>query len=126
MAGLTLITDAADGVVGDVKITNGDLSLTDDNDSVALQISQKLKFFFAEWFLDKRQGIPYFERILAKNAEPEYIDATLKDVVLSADYVTRITQWAITVDTDTRELNLEFRADTTFGQIAFSDSLGIS
>jgi len=124
MAGMTLITDAADGVLGDIKITDGDLSLSIERDAIVLQLSQKLKFFFAEWFLDQRLGVPYFERILNKSTEPELIDSTLKDVVLSTPLITRITQWVIEVDRDNREMRLQMAADSTYGEIKLSTILG--
>ena len=126
MSGLTLITDIADGVIGDVKITDGDLTITNERDSIVLRISQKLQFFFAEWFLDKTLGIPYFERILVRNPDPALVDSILKQVVLSVDGITRINQWIIEVDRTSREMRLTFRADSIYGEIDFSDNLGKS
>lgn len=124
MAGITLITDPLEGVVGDVSFKNGNMSLEVEKDAVILQMKQRLKFFFTEWFLDKNLGIPYIQRVFVKNPEPELLDSLFKDVILSVDKVTRITQWDLLVDTATREMRLDFKADTTFGEIEFSNKLG--
>lgn len=124
MAGITLITDPDEGVVGDVSFLDGNMSLQVEKDAIILEMKQALKFFFTEWFLDKRKGIPYIQRIFIKNPDPELLDTIFKDVILNVNLVTRITQWSLQVDTGTREMRLSFKADSTFGEIEFSDKIG--
>lgn len=98
----------------DVLDTNGDfigtdLSLVVDTEEIAQRLRQNLKFFFGEWFLDTRQGIPYYEQILKKNPNPVVVDSIFKSVIAKTDGVLELTEFSLDVSAE-RTLTLQFKA----------------
>ena len=117
MSDLALDTD------GDLLITGNDLSLTTGIDAVKQHLSQRLKTFYQECFLDTSAGIPYFQQILIKNANPQVIDSIFKRVIINTPGVTQLLEFSLEFQRTTRELFLSFRAQSTDGIIDFSEAI---
>lgn len=119
-----------DEVTGDIDITNGELTLTDDKRQFVVGVNsmqatmqrlrQKLRFFFAEWFLDKSKGVPYLEQILLKNPNPSMVEAIYVSQISDDKAVREIEE--LNLNVENRNLSLEFRARCDDGVINFSDS----
>lgn len=89
-------------------ITNGDLVLTLGADAVKQHITQRLKMFVGEWFLNLSEGVPYFQNILIKNPNPDIVDGLLKDTILSTPCVDELLSFNLDYSASLRTLTVDF------------------
>lgn len=47
-----------------------------------LRLTARLNFFKREWFLDKRQGMPYYEVVFVKNPDISLVQAIFRRAIL--------------------------------------------
>jgi len=106
-------------------LEDGDLIMTDGIEAIQQHLAQRLRTFLAEWFLDRRVGVPYYEQILIKNPNPSALDTIFKSVILNTPGIQELLEFDIQIDDQTRELTLEFRANTIDGEIDFTEVLGV-
>lgn len=119
MSGILLDSD------GDIDITEGKLSLTTGLEATAQRISQRLKLYFGEWFLDKTRGVPWIQQVFVKNPNPTIVDAIIKREIIAEPQVIELQQFELDLDTSTRLLTVTFRALTTDGPLDFQEAFGI-
>jgi len=104
---LVVKPDAENTVVGDMKLTNGQFTLTPDlRTAVAQHIVIRLLFFFGEWFLDAREGMPWFELILIKNPDLTAVTNIFRDVIVGTPGVATIARINLDLDRTTRVLRV--------------------
>lgn len=116
---------ALDPLTGDLKLSNGDLTLVKDADAVAQYLRQKLKLFQTEWFLDETVGIPYFDQVFVKNPKQVIIDSVFKTAILNTPGVVELLSYAALLDGPTRSLTLIFQARSRTGLIDFSETIEV-
>jgi hypothetical protein len=121
MSDLKLNTDRNSAHYNDIVIENGDLALVSGEDAVEQRVRQFLNTFLGEWFLDTRVGVPWFQQIMVKNADPIIVDSILKATILNVPGVEELKKFEIDVDTSTREMTLTFKADCDDGDVDFSE-----
>lgn len=109
----------------ELELDNGDLQLTETTEAIQQHLAQRLRTFFAEWFLDRRIGIPYFEQVLIKSFNPEVLDTIFKNAILNTPGVLELIEFDIDLDNATRVMTLTFKANTLDGVIDFSEILGV-
>jgi hypothetical protein len=108
---LTATVDGENTVEGDLHLATGDFVWTSD---LAVEVAQRLRvrlrFFKGEWFLDQREGTPWFQEVLVKGASDAAIRAIFSRVVRTCPGVAALNQLSFTVDAAIRELALDFTA----------------
>lgn len=109
----------------DLVIENGKLLLTSGIDAVRQRLSQRLGLFLAEWFLDRRRGLPYIQQVFVKNPNPVVIDTVFKREILAEPNVTKLLSFSLDLETTTRLLTVTFRAETTTGTLDFEEVFGL-
>ena len=110
---------------GDLDLSDGDLYILSGVDAVAQFLSQRLRFFLAEWFLDESKGIPYYDKIFVKNPNPVVVDSILKTEVIQSPGVQELVSFNLDLDFITRRLALDLEAISESGEpIIFSDVVG--
>ncbi len=105
---------------GDLFIGGDDIVLTFGIDGIAQHLTQRLRTFLGEWFLDLRIGVAYFQQILLKNPNPAMVDSIFKKEILNTPGVLELTFFDLDIGTD-RTLTLSFRTITQEGEINFSE-----
>lgn len=108
----------------DLDITTGDLRLTETDVAVRQHLQQRLRMFLGEWFLDLGRGIPFYEQVLIKNANPGVLDAIFKDAILTTPGVIELLSFDLSFDNALRTLTLTFEVRSTDGIIEFTDTFG--
>ena len=101
----------------DINIVEGDLQIINEIDALVQKIIIKLKFFFAEWYLDTTKGIKYYESILVKNPDINLIENIFKAAIIEEDEITRIVEFKTDYDVVNRLLSIDFIADSIYGEI---------
>jgi len=108
---------------GDIDTSRPDLQHTSGLDAKIQHLKQRLRMFFGEWFLDLRRGVPYFQYILKKDADPVVVDAVLKKEIIDTPGITELRQFSLDLDDRTRVLTASFKAQTQEGEINFEEAL---
>ena len=85
--------------------------------AVAQRLDHRFKFFFGEWFLDQRQGVPYYQNILVKNPNLKVVRGIFRQVILKTPGIFSIKKFELTLDRKTREISIDFEAVMTGGEI---------
>lgn len=101
----------------DVLIENDAMEIVDGDDAIVQHLKLRLQFFFAEWFLDKRLGVPYIEQILVKNPNLGAVRNIIREVVLETPGIASIDRFDLSVDAIIRKLTVYVTAVKDDGEI---------
>lgn len=104
----------------DLDLSTGNLVLIEGTDERRQQLLVRLSTFKREWFLDRRIGIDYFGQILIKNPKTNVVVSTFRKAILSVDGITAVNDLQVVLG-PTRNLLVDFVAQTVEGPITFSD-----
>jgi len=107
-----------DPVTNDLQITAGrNLRLTEtDTEELSQRLEVRLALFQTEWYLDRNFGVPYYERILKKQADVNEVQAILTGIILNTPGVADIISFDVTYEADTRKYNVDFVVQKTDGE----------
>lgn len=116
---LTTVATAENPVVGDLHLTNRQITLVKDRKEAAAQfLSTRFDFFRGEWYRDLRQGITVLERILgARNPSTSRIAKMARKVILGTQGIASASEIRVSFNRDTREVSISFKALTDDGQV---------
>lgn len=102
---------------GDLALSDeGELVWTDGAEQARQEVQCRLGFFLGEWFLDTRQGLPYYRDILIKNPNRETVLSTLERTALSVPGIVQVSELEYSLDTRTRLLSVAGEAFWIDGQ----------
>lgn len=93
----------------DMALVNGDLFLCSDERVVSQLVEARLRLFLGEWFLDLREGIPYFEQVFIKNPDMTVVRSLLSKVVTDTPGVKDLLEASFTFDREERILYYDIR-----------------
>ena len=120
MAFVDLLLDGS----GDLDLTNGQLSLTPDLQTVIRQKVQiTLRAFKGEYFADINLGVPYLEndnnsvQLLGDRIPKDIFDTYMREAILSVDGVVSITEYSSEVNNTGESLTIEFSAQIESGEV---------
>ena len=93
---------------------NGALVVVDNEQQLAQKITQRLKLFYAEWFLDTTRGVQYFQNIFGGNANIDIASQIFTDEIKKEQDVTNV----INIETNFNNRKLTYSCDiiSTFGE----------
>ena len=103
------------GQTGDLDLTGHRLNLITDEAAIEQNLRIRLRFFLGEFFLDVRQGIPYFREILIKNPNILLVQSIFRQAILSTTGVSAVNSLTTDLDASTRTLSLTFSATLDTG-----------
>ena len=116
--GLVTSTDSENPVVHDLKLVNGQLVFLEEGvEATAQKLKVRLLFFLGEWYLDQRQGVPYWETVLVKSPDLDRIKAMFRSVIIDCPGISGVEDISLTFDRPAREAFLSFDAITDDGQV---------
>ena len=117
MSSILLTTD------GDFDLSSRGWQITTDLQTLAIQtIRGRVLMFLGEWFLDTRQGFPWFEIVFVKAPDLQVIRLLLRQAILTAPMVASLSKSEVAFDPSTRILTYSFEAklndgsSVTFGE----------
>lgn len=107
-------------IAGDLLLVNGDFVWTEDRTLEILQrMRSRLRFFQGEWFLDLRQGIPYFQTIFQR-ADDRTLRAIFSQVLRRTPGVALLDVLQIVRDREAREVRITFQCRLDTNEIVSS------
>lgn len=98
-------------------IENGEFVLVADGAQVVQNVRERLLSYLEDWFLDRRQGVPYFQIILTKPFDLIQAESIMKETILQTDGIERLIAFASTFDPDLRKWQIVTTFQTTFGSV---------
>jgi len=104
------------GQSGDIALEQNQIVLAFGEDAIEQQLRTRLRFFFEEWFLDQRAGIPYYREILIKNPNLQLVRSIYKEAIESTPGIDSADSIQLSIDGATRTLSLYFTATMDTGQ----------
>ena len=117
--------DSDNPVEGDLRLVKGTLVFTSDLPTeVAQRLRVRFRFFLGDWFLDQREGIPWFQAVLVKNPSGGTIRAIFTKVITETPGVLALDSLDFIMDAGTRTLDLNFTARLEDGSTFRSSSFG--
>jgi hypothetical protein len=76
-------------------------------EAIRLRLIARLKFFKREWFLDLRQGMPYFEAVFVKNPDISLVQSIFRRAILSTPGVLTIARMVTSFNRATRKFTID-------------------
>lgn len=111
----------------DIDFSTDDAVLLDGIEAIAQHVKIRLRFFFSEWFLDQRIGVPYYKDILIKNANENIIREILRKVIVETPGIDSLEEFNFIFGDEerrTRKLKINFLAKADTGEeLSFTEEL---
>lgn len=121
MIPFTILNDPS---TGDIDLSQG-LRFTADLATYAVQrLDENLSFFLGEWFLDTREGVPYWERIIGAKPDLGLIDTLYRRAILLTPSVGSVPNLKLAFDRSTRKLAPSFNVILKDGSLITEADLG--
>ena len=100
-----------------LELVDRDFFLTVDTSRyVAQKLRVRLSFFRGEWYLNAEKGIPYYDEILVKNPNLNFIEDLLKAEISTVPEVEELLDFVLEYEGTTRELSVTFTVRITSGE----------
>ncbi len=106
----------------DLALFEGNLVLCRDARAVAQRVENRFRFFLGEWFLDLREGIPYFQVILVKGPDVKVIRQIFLKVVTETPGMADVLDFDMQFDSATRTLFYQWSGITDDGDPVNGDN----
>ncbi len=95
---------------GELDLSRGFRLTSGLKEYTAQKLRQRLKFFLAEWFLDQRLGVPYFQKIFVENPDLPLLTTLYSRIVVGTPGVASVESLVLRFDRKTRILYVSFVA----------------
>jgi hypothetical protein len=105
------------GQSGDLDLTGHRLNLITDEAAIEQQVRIRCLFFYESWFLDLRQGIPYFLNVYIKNPNLDLVRSLFRTAILGTPRISTVPTIELTLDKSTRALTISFTATMDTGEL---------
>lgn len=102
---------------GDLAIVDHKLVLIAELPYLRQKLAARLKFFLGEWYLDLRQGIPYYRDVFVKNPNLPVVRSLLRRVILGTPGVVALPRFDLVFDETNRKATFSFEAVSKKGTI---------
>ena len=105
------------GQTGDLDLTGHQLNLITGTAAIEQQVRLRVRYFEGSWFLDERQGIPYFRSILIKAPDLELVESLFRTAIRGTPGISTVNSMELTLDAPTRTLAVQFTATMDTGEV---------
>lgn len=121
----TTIVSGDNPILGDLDLAEGDATtLTSGLEVTAQEIRSRLLLFRGSYFLDLREGVPWYQEILKKGPSAPRVRELLRQAILTHPGVVDVPELTLSTDPLTRAASVAFKARTIDGQILSSEDFG--
>lgn len=95
---------------------SGNLELAVEGEGILQHMRCRFQFFLGEWFLDRREGIPFFREIFTKNPSLIVVRSIYNQIIAGTPGVAAVTRLDLELDARTRTLEIDFGAVLDSGE----------
>ena len=110
-------TSLINPIIGDIYIDNGQMVFVLGKEFIAQKLRIKFQFFKGEWYLDQREGFPYWERVFKKNPNVNEIASLFRRCAYDTPGVASVRSVDVTVDVETRLMSVSIDVVTDDNEI---------
>jgi len=104
---------------GNLVISGGTFAVVDEDDETAQHLEIAMKHLVGEWFLNPRDGLRLFERILNKSYREPQAAREIRRVVTQLHGINRVSHLKLTRDRASRVLNVVLKVITDNAQTLY-------
>lgn len=104
------------GPDGDIDLSKGLRFTTSTKQYAAQRLDCTLSFFLGEWFLNKLEGLPYWERIIGATPDLGLLETIYRRAILGSPAIASLPALTLAFDRSTRTLSPTFRAIVKDGE----------
>lgn len=107
---------------GDLAIEGGDVVVLGKTPETRVQymrqkIAARFKFWLGEWFLDQREGVPYYRDVFVKNPNLDLIRSLFLKLLRETPGVLDVPEFKVVYDHRARSLSFDFQAIVSDGEV---------
>lgn len=102
---------------GDLDLDGGDFVLIEGSRHVRQTILARFRFFLGEWFLDTREGVPYYRDILIKSPDRSVVRSVFLQVLTGTPGVLDVLSFDLLFDEQERTIRFSFEVQSTDGVV---------
>lgn len=104
------------GPDGDIDLSKGLRFTTSMKQYAAQRLDCTLSFFLGEWFLNKLEGLPYWERVIGATPDLGLLDSIYRRAILGSPGIASLPALTLAFDRPNRTLAPTFRAIVKDGE----------
>lgn len=115
-----------DTTTGDLYLdSTGSTTSVTGREAIAQHVLIRLRFFLGEWFLDRREGVPYWEQILVRNPDIAAVQEAFRQTVARTPGIASVRTLVLALDGPSRTLTISrLDAVTTEGEAITASDFG--
>lgn len=113
----SIVATLALDTTNDLLVTSGRLLVISGPEATAQKLTTSFQLFKGEWFLDTRIGVPWFDQVLVKAPDLEWIRRLFRRVCLSVQGVATVESIELNYDASSRSLACEISVKHDSGAI---------
>lgn len=106
----------------DFALFEGNLVLVRDARAIAQKVENRFRFFLGEWFLDLREGVPYFQDVLIKGPNIGIIRQLFLKVITTTPGMRDVVEFDMQYDSTLRTLYYQWSGITDDGDPVSGDN----
>jgi hypothetical protein len=106
----------------DFALFEGNLILVGDARVIAQRVENRFRFFLGEWFLDVREGVPYWELVLIKGPNIGIIRQLFLKVIVETPGMADVLEFDMQYDPTLRTLYYQWEGITDDGDPVSGDN----
>lgn len=99
----------------DFALFEGNLVLVRDARAITQKVENRFRFFLGEWFLDIREGVPYFQQILIKGPSIKVVRQLFLKVITTTPGMADVIDFDMQYNGTTRTLSYQWSGITDTG-----------
>ena len=114
---------------GDYVFGRGKHAYLEGAEAVAQAIKTRLLLLYAEWWEDREDGLPLWERILSSSGSPsnqQAVDFIFKERISGTTGVLSLLGYESNFDSDNRKYTFKAAVETLYGTLVISNLQGVS
>lgn len=108
---------------GDIELgPDGDFVYAEGPEYIRIRLAARFQFYRGEYFLDTRQGIPYYRDALGrKSPDLNVLRSTFREVILTTPGVISLKSFSLTFDPAERIITFNFHAIVKGGEVKVTE-----
>ena len=102
---------------GDIELANGTTRTITGAEYATQRVRVSLDFFLGEWFLDTREGMPYFRDVLVKNPNQDTVKSVFRRGIMRTPGIVSVPTLDVSLDVQRRVATITFEAQYEDGTL---------
>ncbi len=102
---------------GDLALVGGSVAIIEGPPAIRQKLSARFKFFLGEWFLDLRQGVPYYRDVFLKEPNLDVVRSLFRKLIIETPGVLSLVTFTVSYNEARRSMAFAFQAKVDGGEV---------